>query len=156
MKPRHEKRRGLGSWDFLISWNFLIGCLRQRIIEQKSKTQQLSHTFFWNIYLCIHEDWNLESSLRALREMKRAMLAPVYPPTRSTVLVSVESRILRCGIHFTTCSNAENFNQGKEAEISRFPLKNRVLIFWVLIFRVLVFRVLVFRVLVFRVLGLRS
>ena len=55
--------------------------------------------------------------------MKRAMLAPVYPPTRSTVLVSVETRILRCGIQFTTCSNAENFNQGKEAEISRYPLK---------------------------------
>ena len=25
------------------------------------------------------------TSLRALREMKRAMLAPVYPPTQSTI-----------------------------------------------------------------------
>ena len=58
---------------------------------------------------------------------------------------SKETRILRCGIHFT--SKAENFNSGKEAEIWWFPLKKT---------RGLVFRDLFFRVLVFRVLRLRS
>ncbi len=28
---------------------FLIGCLEQRIPKRKSKTERLSHTFFWNV-----------------------------------------------------------------------------------------------------------
>ena len=41
-----SETKGSGVMEFLNSLEFFIGCLRQRILERKSKTQQLSHTFF--------------------------------------------------------------------------------------------------------------